>query len=125
MKLLKSALVAAIVAALMFAAIGIAHPRVVVRPRGAVFIDGAWYAPDYAPVYMAAPGIGWVVIEGHYEKHARIYIDGWLAGYAGELKHFALPVGPHEIELRDYSGHVLYHDRIRVFPREISQIRLA
>jgi len=47
-------------------------------------------------------------------KGNSIYVDGGFAGYTGKLKKFELRPGPHQIEVRDPSGHVLYAERVDV-----------
>jgi hypothetical protein len=47
-------------------------------------------------------------------KDALVYVDGGYAGTVGKLKAFSLKPGPHDIELRDPSGHAYYQERINV-----------
>ena len=47
-------------------------------------------------------------------KDASVYIDGGFAGRADKLKKFPLPLGTHDIELRDQSGHLLHQERVQV-----------
>lgn len=47
-------------------------------------------------------------------KNDLVFVDGSYAGLAGKLKHFSLPAGTHNIELRDNGGHSLFQERIEV-----------
>jgi hypothetical protein len=75
----------------------------------------AWYGPGqgfYGPRYYG-PAPGKVKIVTNIKGNS-IYVDGGLAGYTGKLKKFDLRPGPHQIEVRDTSGHAFYAERVDV-----------
>jgi PEGA domain-containing protein len=47
-------------------------------------------------------------------KTASVYVDGGYAGTAGKLKHFSLPPGTHQVELRDSEGVVIAERNVQV-----------
>jgi hypothetical protein len=55
-------------------------------------------------------------------KDAMVYVDGGYAGKVGDLKKFRLPVGSHDIELRDPSGHAFRQEKIDVIPGRTLEI---
>jgi hypothetical protein len=74
-----------------------------------------WYGPGpgwYGPRYYA-PAAGKVKIVTNVKGNS-IYVDGGFAGYTGKLKKFDLRPGPHQLEVRDRSGHAFYAQRIDV-----------
>lgn len=99
------------------------------RGRVAVVYGGGWYGPGwygpgfgygwygpgpgfYGPRYYGpAPGKVKIVTN---TKGNSIYVDGGFAGYTGKLKKFELRPGPHQIEVRDASGHAFYAERVNV-----------
>src|ERR1051326_846453 len=99
------------------------------RARVSVVYGGGWYGPNwYGPRYGlgwygAGPGFcgpryygpapGKVKIVTNLKGNS-IYVDGGFAGYTGKLKKFDLRPGPHQIEVRDKSGHAFYAERINV-----------
>ncbi len=66
-----------------------------------------YYAPEQVP------STGNVKIVSSL-KSASVYVDGGFAGRADKLKKFPLPLGAHDIELRDQSGHILHQERVQV-----------
>lgn len=74
-----------------------------------------WYGPGpgfYGPRYYG-PSPGKVKIVTNTKGNS-IYVDGGFAGYTGKLKKFELRPGPHQIEVRDASGHAFYAERVDV-----------
>lgn len=97
------------------------------RGRVAVVYGGGWYGPGwygpgygwygpgpgfYGPRYYG-PSPGKVKIVTDIKGNS-IYVDGGFAGYTGKLKKFELRPGPHQIEVRDASGHAFYAERVNV-----------
>jgi hypothetical protein len=93
-----------------------------------------WYGPGwgwggyypywggyYPYEYRSAPRFGDVKIAGA-GKDAMVYVDGGYAGKVGDLKKFRLPVGNHDIELRDPSGHAFHQEKIDVLPGKTLEI---
>ena len=99
------------------------------RGRVAIAYGGGWYGPGwygpgygygwygpgpgfYGPRYYG-PAPGKVKIVTNFKGNS-IYVDGGFAGYTGKLKKFDLRPGPHQIEVRDASGHAFYAERVDV-----------
>jgi hypothetical protein len=74
--------------------------------------NGGYGGPRYGDVKIVGTG-----------KDAMVYVDGGYAGKAGDLKKFRLPVGDHNIELRDPSGHPFHQEKIDVIPGKTLEIR--
>jgi hypothetical protein len=72
--------------------------------------DWGW-GPYYAP--QQVPATGEVKLISPL-KDASVYVDGGFAGRADKLKKFALPLGTHDIQLRDQDGQVLHQERVQV-----------
>lgn len=120
----KTAMGIAVLALLTFAPAASAQRRGVVF-RGGFYGPGwGWYNPywgwgwgwggPYAYGYVPnAPPTGTVKIVTP-AKDADVYVDGGFAGQAGQLKKFKLPVGTHNIELRDHSGHTFHQQSVNV-----------
>jgi hypothetical protein len=119
---------ASFVALVAFLTLAPAAPVASAQRRAMVY-GGGWYGPGfYGPGY----GVGWYGPgPGFYGpryygpspgkvkivtnvKGNSIYVDGGFAGYTGKLKNFALRPGPHQIEVRDNSGHAFYTERVDV-----------
>jgi len=106
---------------------GSAAQRIVVRPYA--YYGAGWgptlYRPYYYPprVVAAAPRAGDVKIQTHL-KDASIYVDGGFAGRTGKLKNFSLQPGNHDVEIRDYAGRMLFHDRVHVLAGRTVEIKL-
>jgi len=71
-----------------------------------------WGGP-YAYGYYGGPPTGEVKLVAP-AKTDLVIVDGAYAGLAGKLKHFNLPAGNHNIEVRDNIGHSLFQERIDV-----------
>jgi hypothetical protein len=57
-------------------------------------------------------------------KNASVYVDGGFAGTAGNLKHFYLAPGNHNIELRNPSGQVVFHEQVHVILDKTAEIHV-
>jgi hypothetical protein len=79
------------------------------------------YAYGYGYGYSSTPRYGDVKITDA-GKDAMVYVDGGYAGRVAQLKKFRLPVGDHNIELRDPSGHAFHQERIHVLPGKTLEI---
>lgn len=73
------------------------------------------YGYGYGYGYSSTPRYGDVKFTD-VGKDAMVYVDGGYAGKVGDLKKFRLPVGNHNIELRDPSGDVFQQQKIDVIP---------
>jgi len=71
-----------------------------------------YHAPRYGDVKITGAGMD-----------AMVYVDGGYAGRVRQLKKFRLPVGSHNIELRDPSGHVFHQEKIHVLPGKTLEIQ--
>ena len=80
-----------------------------------------WYGRYWGPPYAVVPYPGQVKIKTN-DKNAWVFVDGGYAGLAAKMKKFALRPGPHDIELRDPSGHAFYQERVQVIPGKTVQI---
>ena len=104
-------------------------PRaVIVRPSYAYGWYGGYYSPWWGPAWGPAyvvprANTGEVKIVTHM-KEALVYVDGGYAGSAGKLKHFDLTPGNHNIELRDPSGQVLFHQQVQVIRDKTAEIHV-
>jgi hypothetical protein len=77
---------------------------------------GWGYYPYWSPYgyyYGDNPAFGQVKLIAP-AKNDQVYVDGTFAGTAGQMKHFHLPAGNHNIEVRDGSGHDVYQQQINV-----------
>lgn len=94
--------------------------RIIVR-GGFGFYGPGWYGawgwgPYWGPYgYYPSPSAGQVKIETP-AKDALVYVDGGYAGLSGKLRHFYMSPGPHDIELRDPSGHTFYQEKVNILP---------
>ncbi len=92
--------------------------------RGGIGFGGYWGPGWYGyPYYWTGPyGYYEGVASGQIKlkapaKDDEVFVDGAYAGMAKNLKHFYLPAGNHNIELRDPSGHnSILQDRVDVIP---------
>ena len=83
-----------------------------------------WWGPSWGPAYVVPQSnVGEVKLVTHM-KEALVYVDGGYAGYAGKLKHFDLTPGNHNIELRDASGQVLFHQQVQVIRDKTAEIHV-
>ena len=87
-----------------------------------------WYYPGYYPGWgpayaVARARMGEVKVITHL-KDASVYVDGGFAGSTGKLKHFNLPSGNHDIEVRDPGGHTIYQEKVQVLLDKTTEIRL-
>jgi hypothetical protein len=82
-----------------------------------------WYGP-WGPAYVvpSAPA-GEVKLITHM-KEASVYVDGGYAGVAGKLKHFDLSPGNHNIELRDSTGNMLFHQQVQVIRDKTTEVHV-
>jgi hypothetical protein len=71
-----------------------------------------WGGP-YGYYYNGGPTAGEVKLTAP-AKTDLVFVDGAYAGLAGKMKHFNLPAGNHNIELRDPSGNSLFQEKIDV-----------
>jgi len=76
---------------------------------------GWGYYPYWGPYgyYGENPNFGEVKLKAP-SKNDLVIVDGSYAGLAGKMKHFHLPAGNHNIEVRDNSGHDLFQQQINV-----------
>jgi hypothetical protein len=106
-----------------------AAQRVVVRPYGYyAYYGGGWGPAYYRPYYypravVVAPRTGEVKIQTHL-KDGSIYVDGGFVGRTGKLKNFSLQPGNHDVEVRDFAGRMLFHDRVHVLAGRTVEIKL-
>ena len=106
---------------------GAAAQRIVVRPYA--YYGVGWGPTLYRPFFyppravVVAPRAGDVKIQTHL-KDASIYVDGGFVGRTGKLKNFSLQPGNHDVEVRDYNGRMLFHDRVHVLAGRTVEIKL-
>src|SRR6516162_4282256 len=83
-----------------------------------------WYDPWWGPAYVVpSRPVGEVKLITHM-KDAPVYIDGGYAGVAGKLKHFDLPPGNHNIELRTTGGQRLFHQQVQVIRDKTTEVHV-
>jgi PEGA domain-containing protein len=90
--------------------------------------SSTYYDPRYyteVPATRLYPDshMGEVQIDTHF-KDAMVYVDGGFAGRADKLDEFKLTAGTHDIELRNSSGYLLYHQVIDVLPGKTIKIKI-
>ena len=94
------------------------------QPRQRVIIVRRYYTyPAYDPFYWdrygfyhqryVQPTTGEVRLKTDM-KNASVYVDGGFTGRADKLKHFSLPPGTHQVELRDSEGQVIAQQDVQV-----------
>jgi PEGA domain len=129
---------ALVLAGLVIVAQSLAAQRLIVRPYfSRPYYVQPYYSPYYGWGYWNGPGWGYPgrayafprANTGEVKivtqiKDAPIYVDGGYAGVTGKLKHFDLPPGNHDIELRDPSGHTIYQERVQVILGRTTEIRM-
>ncbi len=91
---------------------------------GYTYYDPRYYTEVPATrLYPADSRTGEVEIETHL-RDAMVYVDGGFAGNVRKLDEFRLSAGTHDIELRDASGFMLYHQVIDVLPGRTTKIKV-
>jgi hypothetical protein len=110
----------ALLALLMLAPMASAQRRGRIIVRGGFgFAGPGFYGPYWGGYwggpygYYGGPAMGEVKIETP-AKDALVYVDGGYAGLSGKLRHFNLPPGAHDIELRDPSGKAFFQEHVQV-----------
>ncbi|MGD0361759.1 MAG: hypothetical protein ABSC93_12870 [Bryobacteraceae bacterium] len=77
-----------------------------------------WYGPGY---YGYGPGGGKVKIVTP-DKTAGVFVDGGYVGPIAKSKKFHLMPGAHDVELRDPSGRVVYHQHVQIIRGRTTEI---
>ena len=92
-------------------------------PRYYTYYDPRYYTEVPATTLYPDSRMGEVEIRTHF-KDAMVYVDGGFAGNANRLDEFKLSAGTHDIELRDSSGFMLYHQVIDVLPGRTIKLKV-
>ena len=82
-----------------------------------------WYYPGQRAYVIPQSRSGEVKLVTKF-KDASVFVDGGYAGVAEKLKHFDLPPGNHDIELRDPSGRTIFQERVQVILGKTTEIRV-